>query len=96
MIYIAERARRACAFLFGMIYMLSGITKLLDPVGASLVMDTYFDFLHLGFLSFAAKSLGVFMAFLETLVGVVLMTGVWRKIGAMAAFGLHGTGTAYS
>lgn len=90
MIYIAERARRACAFLFGMVYMLSGITKLLDPVGASLVMDAYFDFLHLGFLSFAAKPLGVFMAFLETLVGVVLMTGVWRKIGAMAAFGLHG------
>ena len=48
--YILQRTKRFCGFVTGFVFFLSGIIKLLDPVGAGLVMDGYFDFLHLGFM----------------------------------------------
>lgn len=68
--------------------MISGILKLMDPVGAGLVMEEYFKFLHLGFLSFASKALGVVFALLEAVVGAALVTGVWRKPVLWVAAGL--------
>ena len=50
--YIVRKMRRFCGFIAGFIFYLSGIIKLLDPVGAGLVMDEYYNFLHLGFLGF--------------------------------------------
>ena len=62
----------------------------MDPVGAGLVMKEYYDFLHLGFLAFASKIMGVAFALAETLVGVALITGVWRKITAQVAIIMQG------
>ena len=45
------RLRRLCAFLIGVVFLLAGIFKLLDPVGAGLVMEGYFRFFHVTFLS---------------------------------------------
>ena len=70
--------------------MFSGISKLLDPVGAELVMEAYMDFFHVGFMSFAAKPLAVALALLEAVLGSALMTGVWRKVAAISAFALQG------
>ena len=50
------RLRRLCAFLIGVVFLLAGIFKLLDPVGAGLVMEGYLRFLHLAFLLPAAKA----------------------------------------
>ena len=61
----------------------------MDPVGASLVMDSYLSFLHLGFLKFASKGLGLFFALAEVLIGTALITGVWRKVTAIAAISLQ-------
>lgn len=61
----------------------------MDPVGAGLVMDSYLNFLHLGFLKFASKGLGLFFALAEVLVGTALITGVWRKVTAIAAISLQ-------
>ena len=83
--YIVERFRRFCGFITGFVFFASGILKLLDPVGAGLVMDEYFDFLHTGFLGFAAKPLGTLLALAETLIGTALITGVWRRITAVLA-----------
>ncbi len=88
--YIVERFRRFCGYLTGFVFFISGILKLLDPVGAGLVMDEYFDFLHIGFLGFAAKMLGTAFAFAETLIGAALITGVWRKVTAAVAMGFQG------
>lgn len=60
----------------------------MDPVGAGLVMEEYFKFLHLGFLGFASKALGVLFALLEAVVGAALVTGVWRKPVLWVAAGL--------
>ena len=47
--YILQRMRRFCGYIAGFVFYISGILKLLDPVGAGLVMDEYYSFLHLGF-----------------------------------------------
>lgn len=52
-------------------------------------MDEYFSFLHLGFLSFSAKTAGVLFALAETVIGTALITGVWRKPTALCAIALQ-------
>lgn len=88
--YFLLKFRRLCGFLCGFVFYLSGIFKLMDPVGAGLVMDGYLDFFHLDFLGFAAKGLGVIFALVEVVIGTALVTGVWRKTTAIAAFSLQG------
>ncbi len=87
--YIVERFRRFCGFITGFVFFISGILKLLDPVGAGLVMDEYFDFLHIGFMGFAAKPLGTAFALAETAIGTALITGVWRKATAAVSMGFQ-------
>ncbi len=88
--YIVERFRRFCGFLTGFVFFISGILKLLDPVGAGLVMEQYFDFLHVGFLEAAAKPLGTLFALAEAVIGTALITGVWRRTTAAAAMAFQG------
>ena len=79
------RIKRFCGFLFGMVFFFSGLVKLMDPVGAGLVVKEYFDFMHIGFLAPTAKVFGVALALAETLVGAALVSGVWRKNFGTAA-----------
>ena len=74
--------RRISAVLIGFVFFLAGILKLMDPVGARLVVEEYLKFLHLNFLMGGAGVIGSGMALLETLVGAALITGVWRRIVA--------------
>lgn len=85
-----EKLRRFCAFVTGFVFFISGILKILDPVGAGLVIKEYLEFLHIGFLGFAAKGLGTAFALTETIIGAALITGVWRKATAYAAIALQG------
>lgn len=80
--------RRISAVILGFTFFLAGLFKLMDPVGAGLVMDEYFKFLHLGFLRFASNFAGAGMALVETLVGIALITGVWRKVVAFITLAL--------
>ena len=73
------RIRRLCAFIIGVVFLLAGIFKLLDPTGAGLVVEEYLRFLHLRFLMPAAKGIGVGLALLEALLGAAMISGVWRK-----------------
>ncbi len=88
--YYVTRLRRFCGFIAGIIFYISGILKVLDPVGAGLVMDEYFSFLHLGFLDFCSKILGTAIAFAETILGAALITGVWRRPTGIAALIMQG------
>lgn len=72
--------RRACAVLVGFVLYIAGLLKLMDPVGASLVVGEYLRFFHLGFLGFGAKAAGVAMALVEVSLGAALLTGVFRKL----------------
>lgn len=88
--YLLLRMKRFCGFITGFVFVISGILKLLDPVGTGLIMDGYLDFLHLGFLGPLSRMLGVTFAFAETVIGTGLITGIWRKPFAIAAMGLQG------
>ena len=83
--YLLLRLKRFCGFTTGFVFFIGGILKLMDPVGAGLVMGEYLDFLHLGFLGFSAKVLGTAFALAETVIGTALITGVWRKTTGIAA-----------
>ncbi len=85
--------RRFCAFVIGMVFFLSGILKLLDPVGTGLVVAEYYKFLHLGFLSVTSVVFGSILAFAETILGVALMAGLWRKVISIVTFCVIGVFT---
>ena len=88
--YLLLRLKRFCGFITGFVFFMGGILKLMDPVGAGLVMGEYLDFMHLKFLGFAAKPLGAAFALAETVIGTALVTGVWRKTIGIAALAFQG------
>ena len=83
--YLLLRLKRFFGFITGFVFFISGLFKLMDPVGAGLVMNEYYDFLHLGFLSFSSKLAGTAFAMAEVIIGAGLITGVWRRTIATAA-----------
>ena len=83
--YLLLRIKRFCGFITGFVFFIGGILKLMDPVGAGLVMGEYLDFMHMKFLGFAAKPLGLAFALAEAVIGTALVTGVWRKVMGIAA-----------
>ena len=88
--YLLLRLKRFCGFITGFVFFMGGILKLMDPVGAGLVMGEYLDFMHLKFIGFAAKPLGAAFALAETVIGTALVTGVWRKPIGIAALAFQG------
>ena len=85
--------RRISAVIVGFTFFIAGLLKLMDPVGAGLVVDEYLKFLHLGFLRFASNFLGPAAALCETVIGIALITGVWRKVTAWITLGVLGAFT---
>lgn len=84
----SEFFRRFAAVVLGAVFLFGGVLKLMDPVGATLVMNSYLGFLHLSALSFAAEALALSFTILECIVGVALVSGVlWRWIKWLS-FGL--------
>ena len=53
--------RRASAVIIGMVFLLAGILKLMDPVGTGLIVREYFSFFHAGFMNFSSGVLAVFL-----------------------------------
>ena len=83
--------RKLCAWIIGIVLFVAGFLKLMDPVGAGLVVTEYFKFFGVGFLAGIAKPVAVAMALFETILGAAVITGVWRKVvAAIAAVVLGG------
>lgn len=80
--------RRLIAVLMGIFFLITGLLKLMDPVGTMLIVSEYCKFFHLGFLLPAARVLGIVIAFVECGLGVALITGIARKITAWITYGL--------
>ena len=78
-----HRLRRFCAILIGLVFLASGLLKLLDPVGTGLIVSEYFKFFHLGFLQGTAKGFGMALSLLEAITGAALISGVFRKTTAV-------------
>ena len=80
-----HRLRRLAAFLIGLVFLASGLLKLLDPVGTGLIINEYLKFFHIGFLQGAAKPLGMVLSLVEAVTGAALVAGVYRKLMAAVA-----------
>ena len=85
-----QRFRRLAAVLVGIVFLVSGLLKMIDPVGTMLILQEYFRFFRVPALLPAAKGLGIALSVLETAVGVSLVTGVLRKISAIVTYVLLG------
>ena len=77
--------RKFCPLVIGAVFFIAGLLKLMDPVGAGLVVEEYFKFLHIGFLRPAAKVTGAALAFVECALGAALITRVWSRVVAIAS-----------
>ena len=74
--------RRFCAILLGLVFLASGLLKLLDPVGTGLIVSEYFKFFHMGFMQGTAKGLGMVLSLVEAITGAALISGVYRRLTA--------------
>lgn len=90
MTFFYHRFRRLAALLVGVVFLVSGLLKLIDPVGTMLIFQEYFKFFHLAFMAPAAKFLGITLALFESLLGIALFTGVFRKLTAVCTYVLLG------
>ena len=82
--------RAICRTLFALTFILSGILKLMDPVGTGLVVGEYLRIMHLGALSGASIHMGVVLSTLEFLVGVSVLVGLEMRIFSGIALCLTG------
>lgn len=85
-----EGIRRTCAVTIGAVFFIAGMLKLMDPVGAGLIVAEYLKFFHLGALAGISKAAGITLAMIETLTGAALIAGVWRRIAAGVTFAVLG------
>lgn len=83
-----KSVRYICTGLIGLVFCLSAVFKLMDPVGTGLVVEAYLKFLHIGFLLPASKLIGETLSLCEATVGIGLLTGVFRRLFAIATFAL--------
>ncbi len=74
--------------MLGAVFLVSGLFKVMDPVGSSLVMESYLNFLHLGFLRGFSGGLTLVFDLLECFVGVSLISGIWVRVMRNITLGL--------
>ena len=72
MISLAQYIR----FLLGLLYVFSGLTKLIDPEATRLIIEHYLTFFHLSLINEFAKYLGLLVSFTETALGLMAL---WRN-----------------
>jgi len=74
----------------GLLFIISGLIKLNDPLGFSFKLDEYFSpaVFNIDFLSVFSLPLAVFLVILEVLLGVALLLGIWRRFVVFNLLGL--------
>lgn len=79
---------RIPASVLGVVFIVSGIMKLQDTVGTGLIVEEYFKFLGLGTPAGdlpLMKALGLGLSLLESILGVLLVCGIFRKTAMIAS-----------
>lgn len=80
--------RRFCATLIGIVFFVSGVTKIIDPVGTSLIVEEYLKLFHLGFLSFAAPAAGFLFGIFEMTIAAAMLCKVYRLVFSFVTGGV--------
>ena len=66
----------ALRFVFGVTFIVSGVLKLIDPVGTGLQISEYFTAFYLNFLKPASVFSGVLLSILELVVGMAVLARI--------------------
>lgn len=85
-----KNLRRIAAILTGIVFLASGLLKMMDPTGTMLIVSEYCKFLHLPFLQPAAKAIGLLLSGAEAVTGIGLITGVFRRFFAVVTYVMLG------
>lgn len=72
--------RRLCAVILGLTLFVGGVLKAADPVGSTLVVDSYLNFFNLGFLKFASSIIAFGLNVVECILGAALISGAFPLI----------------
>lgn len=91
-----SKYKKCCAIAVGLVYVVSGLLKLMDPVGTGLIVEAYFRFIHLPESALVAKILGVVLGALETAVGFAAVFYVWPRITRWIMLGMQPSFTLLS
>ena len=91
-----SKYKKCCAIAVGLVYVVSGLLKVMDPVGTGLIVEAYFRFMHLPESVFVAKILGVVLGALETAVGFAAVFCVWPRITRWIMLGVQSSFTLLS
>lgn len=75
--YIVQISR----FIVGIIFIISGFVKAVDPIGFGYKLEEYFapDVFNIGFLHDLALPQATFFSIFEIILGVFLLLGIFRK-----------------
>lgn len=65
--------------LLGLVFIYSGLTKAIDPVGTSYTFDDYFYSFHLSFFQIFSMLAAFVQPLLECVMGVMLITKIYAK-----------------
>ena len=88
--------RKCCSIVVGLVYVASGLLKVMDPVGTGLIVEAYFRFMHIPESALMAKILGVVLGALETTVGFAAVFCVWPRITRWIMLGMQSAFTLLS
>lgn len=75
-----------CRIIFGSVFLLSGVLKILDPIGTSLIVSEYLRVAHLSFFSFFSIPFGILLSLTELLTGLAILVRVRMKFFAIVGF----------
>lgn len=72
--------------IVGIIFIISGFVKNVDPVGLSYKLEEYFspNVLNIPFLESLSLPLATFFSLFEIVLGVLLLLGVWKRFTTIA------------
>lgn len=95
-INMMSKYKKCCAIAVGLVYVVSGLLKVMDPVGTGLIVEAYFRFLHIPESALVAKILGVVLGVVETTIGFAAVFCVWPRIIRWIMLGMQSAFTLLS
>lgn len=78
--------KKGAGILLGAVFVLSGFVKAVDPVGFSYKIEEYLRMFGGTEWHGAAIAFAVVLCAAEMILGLLLLSGLWRRLAAVAAF----------
>ena len=79
--------RAICRVIFGILFVLSGFLKAIDPIGSALKIKEYLGAFHLSAIDFISIPSAILLSTAEFIVGVAILKGLRLKLFSKIALG---------